>query len=316
MSAATSANSATSSFALDGRGLDALKRKSRDVGSAEGQKQALKQAAGQFEAVFMNMLLKSMRDSLPKDGIGESDTTRTYTSMLDQQMSQKLSDKGMGLADMIVKQLDKKLVDPAALKDMQTGATGTMSTLQRLKSATAAASPASTGAVNANPATNAASTAPLNGNAKDFVQARWADAQAAEQATGVPAQFILGQAALESGWGKRDIKYADGSTSHNLFGIKATGNWKGATVDAVTTEYVGGVARKVTEKFRAYSSYAESFADYAKLLTTSPRYAKTLTAGTDAAKFANNLQQAGYATDPNYAKKLTSVIQQTLRAVA
>jgi len=305
-SASTVANSATSAFALDTKGLDALKRKSHDM-SADGQKQALKQAAGQFEAVFMNMLLKSMRDSLPKDGMTDSDTTRTYTSMLDQQMSQKLSDKGMGLADMIVKQLDRKLVDPAALKDMQTGAPGTMSTLQRLKSATSAASTSSAGS---------ASSAPLSGAPKDFVQARWADAQAAEQATGVPAQFILGQAALESGWGKRDIKYADGSTSHNLFGIKATGNWKGATVDAVTTEYVGGVARKVTEKFRAYSSYAESFADYAKLLTTSPRYAKTLTAGTDAAKFANNLQQAGYATDPNYAKKLTSVIQQTLRAVA
>jgi flagellar protein FlgJ len=306
-SAGSVVNTATSSFALDSKGLDALKFKSKDM-SADGQKQALKQAAGQFEAVFMNMLLKSMRDSLPKDGMTESDTTRTYTSMLDQQLSQKLSDKGMGLADMIVKQLDRKLVDPAALKDVQSGAAGTMSTLQRLKSATAAAGPASSA--------SSGNAAPLSGNAREFVQARWADAQAAEQATGVPAQFILGQAALESGWGKRDIKYADGSTSHNLFGIKATGNWKGATVDAVTTEYVGGVARKVTEKFRAYSSYAESFADYAKLLTTSPRYAKTLSAGTDANAFANNLQQAGYATDPNYARKLASVIQQTLRAVA
>ena len=118
------------------------------------------------------------------------------------------------------------------------------------------------------------------------------------------------------GWGKRDIKLADGSTSYNLFGIKASPNWKGATVDASTTEYVGGVARKVTEKFRAYSSYAESFADYAKLLTSNPRYAGTLKGGNDAAAFASNLQQAGYATDPNYARKLTSVIQQTLRAVA
>jgi flagellar protein FlgJ len=272
--------------------------------SADGQKQALKQAAGQFEAVFMNMLLKSMRDSLPKDGMTESDTTRTYTSMLDQQMSQKLSDKGMGLADMIVKQLDKKMIDPAALKDLQSGASGSTSTLQRLKSATSAASGGAT------------DPAMLSGAPKDFVQARWADAQAAEQSSGVPAQFILGQAALESGWGKRDIKYADGSTSHNLFGIKAGGNWKGATVDATTTEYVGGVARKSVEKFRAYSSYAESFADYANLLKSNPRYAKTLSAGTDAAQFATSLQKAGYATDPNYAKKLTSVIQQTLRAVA
>jgi flagellar protein FlgJ len=131
----------------------------------------------------------------------------------------------------------------------------------------------------------------------------------------VPAQFILGQAALESGWGKREIKFADGSTSHNLFGVKATGNWKGPTVEAVTTEYVGGVARKTVEKFRAYSSYAESFADYARLIGNNPRYAATLKSA-DAAQFAQSLQKAGYATDPNYASKLTAVIQQTLRAVA
>jgi flagellar protein FlgJ len=305
------AESSSSSFALDTNGLEALKRKSRDV-SADGQKQALKQAAHQFEAVFMNMLMKSMRDSLPKDGALDSDSSRTYTSMLDQQMAQKLSDKGMGLADMIVKQLDKRTVDPATLgtKAGQAAANGisglkadAASTLAKLKSANSAAASGGT-------------AAPLSGAPKDFVQARWADAQAAEQTTGVPAQFILGQAALESGWGKRDIKFADGNTSHNLFGIKATGNWKGATVDATTTEYVGGVARKVTEKFRAYSSYAESFADYAKLLTTSPRYADTLKAGNNAAQFASNLQRAGYATDPNYAAKLTSVINQTLRAVA
>ena len=302
MSAVQSAADTTSSaFALDTNGLEALKRKARDVGG-DGQKQALKQAATQFEAVFMNLLLKSMRDGMPKDGMLESDSTRTYTSMFDQQLSQKLADKGMGLADMIVKQIDRNLVDPASVKPSNSGAASGVSTLQQLKSSTAAAA--------------GSAAAPLSGAPKDFVQARWADAQSAEQATGVPAQFILGQAALESGWGKRDIKLADGSTSYNLFGIKATGNWKGATVDASTTEYVGGVARKVTEKFRAYSSYAESFADYAKLLTTSPRYANTLKAGNDAAKFASNLQQAGYATDPNYAKKLTSVIQQTLRAVA
>ena len=313
MSAATLVtDSASSSFALDSSGLQALKRKSREVGG-DGQKQALKQAAHQFEAVFMNMLMKSMRDSLPKDGALDSDTSRTYTSMLDQQMAQKLSDKGVGLADMIVKQLDKRTVDPSTLGTKAGQATQTISGMKAEAASTLAKLKAANSAAAATAGNNAA---PLSGAPKEFVQARWADAQAAEQATGVPAQFILGQAALESGWGKRDIKFADGSTSHNLFGIKATGNWKGATVDATTTEYIGGVARKVTEKFRAYSSYAESFADYAKLLTTSPRYADTLKAGNNAAQFATNLQRAGYATDPNYAAKLTSVINQTLRAVA
>ena len=306
LSSGMSAADASSAFALDPNALAALKSKAGSA-TGEGQKQALKQAANQFESMFMNMLLKTMRESLPQDGMMDSEGTKTYTSMLDQQLSQKLAGKGLGLADMIVKQLDKKFVDPAALRDGQTGDAGSTSTLQQLKWANRAAAPSSS---------SSSSAAPLSGSAKDFVQARWADAQAAQQASGVPAQFILGQAALESGWGKRDIKFADGSTSYNLFGIKAGGNWKGATVDATTTEYVGGVARKSVEKFRAYPSYAESFADYANLLKSNPRYAGTLKSGTNAAQFANSLQQAGYATDPNYAKKLTGVIQQTLRAVA
>jgi flagellar protein FlgJ len=201
---------------------------------------------------------------------------------------------------MIVKQLDKRTVDPASV--LPSGKRDAASTLDRLRSATAAA-----GAGGSLPQPGAA--------ARDFVKARWSDAQAAAESTGVPAQFILGQAALESGWGRRDIKAADGTPSHNLFGIKATGSWKGPTVSAVTTEYVGGVARKTTEKFRAYSSYAEGFADYAKLIGNNPRYAATLKSG-DAVQFAQSLQNAGYATDPAYARKLASVIQQTMRAVA
>jgi len=294
--------SASGAFALDANALESLKRKSREAGG-DGHKQAVKQAAAQFEAVFMNMLMKSMRDTLPKDGMLESDSTRSYTGMFDQQLTQKLSDKGMGLADMIVRQLERRTVDPATLT--QGGRRDAASTLDRLRSATAAA------AVEG----GAAGVGQPGATAREFVRARWTDAQAAAQATGVPAQFILGQAALESGWGRREIKGADGSASNNLFGIKATGGWKGGTVEAVTTEYVGGVARKVTEKFRAYASHAESFADYARLIGNNPRYAASLKAG-DAGQFAQSLQQAGYATDPNYAKKLTSVIAQTLRAVA
>ena len=291
-------SSSTNSFALDASGLEALKRRSRD-GSADGQQQAVKQAAAQFEAVFMNMLMKSMRDALPQDGMLDSNTSKAYTGMFDQQIAQKLSEKGVGLADMIVKQLDKRTVDPATL--IPGGKRDAASTLDRLRAATAAAD---------------GGNAPQPGAAaRDFVRARWGDAQAAAEATGVPAQFILGQAALESGWGRRDIKAADGTSSHNLFGIKATSSWKGPTVSAVTTEYVGGVARKTTEKFRAYSSYAEGFADYAKLIGNNPRYAATLKSG-DAAQFAQSLQNAGYATDPAYARKLTAVIRQTLRAIA
>lgn len=139
-------------------------------------------------------------------------------------------------------------------------------------------------------------------------------AQQASQATGIPAVFMLGQAALESGWGKRELRGADGTPSYNLFGVKAGSNWKGPVVESVTTEYVGGVARKSVEKFRAYASYGEAFGDYANLLRSNPRYAEVVAQalqGLGAERFAQGLQKAGYATDPNYADKLGQIIRTT-----
>jgi flagellar protein FlgJ len=125
---------------------------------------------------------------------------------------------------------------------------------------------------------------------------------------------MLGQAALETGWGKREIRGADGSNSHNLFGIKAGANWTGKTVEVATTEYVNGVPQKRMEKFRAYDSYADSFRDYASLLKNNPRYQNVIANSQDASSFAQGLQRAGYATDPNYAAKLSRIIKQSLSA--
>ena len=147
---------------------------------------------------------------------------------------------------------------------------------------------------------------------RSFQEKLGADAEAASKATGVPAKFMLGQAALESGWGKREIKNADGSASHNLFGIKAGAGWNGKVVNAVTTEYVNGVPQTRVEKFRAYDSYADGFKDYAKLLANNPRYEKVLASAGDASKFAHGLQKAGYATDPHYATKLSRIITHSL----
>jgi flagellar protein FlgJ len=141
-------------------------------------------------------------------------------------------------------------------------------------------------------------------------------ARAAEQATGIPARFILAQSALESGWGKSEVRGSDGTQSRNLFGIKASKDWTGPVVEASTTEFVNGESRRVTQRFRAYSSYAESYADYAKLLTNNPRYRGVLAQGRDASGFANALQQAGYATDPRYAEKITRIIQANLGGTA
>jgi peptidoglycan hydrolase FlgJ len=139
-------------------------------------------------------------------------------------------------------------------------------------------------------------------------------AEEASRITGIPARFIVAQAALESGWGKREIAGADGSNSFNLFGIKATGGWKGKTVDVLTTEYINGVPQKRVEKFRAYDSYSDAFRDYANLLRNNPRYEGVLANGRHVQGFAQGLQQAGYATDPNYAAKLARIINQSLSA--
>lgn len=153
-----------------------------------------------------------------------------------------------------------------------------------------------------------------------FVASIWEHAQSAAKELGVDARALVAQAALETGWGKRQIKHADGSTSHNLFGIKATG-WKGQSAVAGTHEYVDGVRRNETASFRAYSTPAESFADYVRLLKSSPRYQQALQAGTDVQGFARGLQRAGYATDPRYAAKIAAIaggptIERAVAAVA
>jgi flagellar protein FlgJ len=160
---------------------------------------------------------------------------------------------------------------------------------------------------------DSALTPPARGVGSDkvatFVDRLAAPAQAASSATGIPARFIIGQAALESGWGKREIKNNDGSSTHNVFGIKATSDWTGKTATAVTTEYVNGKPQKVVEKFRAYDSYEAALTDYASVLKSNPRYAPVVEASRDAAGFAHGMQKAGYATDPQYAKKLISIMR-------
>jgi flagellar protein FlgJ len=142
---------------------------------------------------------------------------------------------------------------------------------------------------------------------QSFVDSMRVPAEQASRSTGIPAHLILGQAALESGWGKREIKMADGSSSYNLFGIKAGKNWNGKVAEVTTTEYQNGVANKQVQRFRAYDSYAEGFQDYAKLLSNNPRYADVLQQQ-GGQGFAQALQQSGYATDPHYADKLVQVI--------
>lgn len=153
----------------------------------------------------------------------------------------------------------------------------------------------------------AAGSIGASGSASEFVNRIWPHAVEASSALGVPPQFLVAHSALESAWGKSEMRAADGSPTYNLFGVKAGRNWPGPSVELSTTEYVDGVAQTSREKFRVYGSYAEAFRDYANLLRNSPRFAPVL-GQQDGTKFAGSLQQSGYATDPSYADKLTRII--------
>ncbi|TAM53999.1 MAG: flagellar assembly peptidoglycan hydrolase FlgJ [Paraburkholderia sp.] len=315
-------------FALDVQGFDAMRSQ-----AGTSPQQALKSTAKQFDAVFMQMMLKSMREATPQDGILDSNDSKQYQSMLDQQLSQQLSSKGVGVANALITQLSRN-----AGVDLGAGGAGGARTIPGGQAiggmlgggasnpgdaammnalARAYANAHANGALAAGKGYSAQSalTPPLRGSGASrkvdaFVNKMAAPAQAASAATGIPARFIVGQAALESGWGKGEIKNADGSPSHNVFGIKATSDWTGKTVSAVTTEYVHGKAQRVVQKFRAYDSYADAMTDYANMLRDNPRYASVLSTSHDAASFAHGMQKAGYATDPHYAKKLISIMQQ------
>jgi flagellar protein FlgJ len=319
-------------FALDVQGFSALKAQAANGATPEN----LKAAAKQFDAVFTQMMLKSMRDATPSDSPFDSNDSKSFTAMLDQQMSQQMSTKGIGVADMMLKQLMRSaqgsggaagaagglamggaaMGGSAAGGDVS-GNEGSMAAMNAMAKAYANASGSNANRTldkSAGYDANSALTPPARGNGSDkvnaFVDRLAAPAQAASQATGIPARFIIGQAALESGWGKREIKNTDGSTSHNIFGVKATKDWTGKTVAAVTTEYVNGQPKKVVEQFRAYDSYEHALTDYASVLKNNPRYAPVVQASRDAAGFAHGMQKAGYATDPQYAKKLISIMRQ------
>jgi peptidoglycan hydrolase FlgJ len=281
--------SGTSRTTGDVGALDALHDPSGSVlraRSANDPKAAIAMAAKQFEAMFMQQLMKSMRESTMASGMLDNQGTQMGTEMLDTQFANKMSGQAGGLADVIARQLQRSM-------------SGSGASQAALAPAGAAGAPK-----------GAAAVTPTQ---EEFLRMHQSSAEDAEAQTGIPAAFMVAQAAHESGWGKHEIRNSDGSSSHNLFGIKAGADWTGKVAKVTTTEVIDGQPRKVVAKFRAYASYDESFSDYAKLMKDNPRYSKVVASGASAQGFAQGLQKAGYATDPAYAAKLTRVINTTLR---
>ncbi|MCF8002783.1 MAG: flagellar assembly peptidoglycan hydrolase FlgJ [Chromatiaceae bacterium] len=464
-------DSAASEFALDVQGLRRLKQ-----GAREQSPEALRGAAQQFEALFLHSMVKGMRATVPTSDLTNSKQMEFYQSLLDHQWAQIMAERGMGLADQLVEQLESGQRRPSAVTTQQAAAAAIsglddrndllahiprgeprmlktpiergapaeiaksaakpttvgsapespaavsdaqhrpMAETQRLVAAqaptaggrfalfapTATANPASTadvagrdgeifdakrsdteasfleawgssrstgsliggaqaqqpvdllaaqGQVGDQSASNRAGTlasnnatdgsadywAPSSGGLLDalsgsldprpanlsamtsadvrdqpahvqaFLQPLVAPAQAASRKTGVPAELILAQAALETGWGRHQIRTDDGRNSHNLFGIKAGSHWQGPTAAVTTHEYYNGQRTRIKDQFRVYDSYEAAFTDYGRLISRSPRYAAVGTAPT-AEQAARALQAGGYATDPAYADKLIKIM--------
>jgi flagellar protein FlgJ len=298
--------------------------------SGKDEKAALRQAAEQFESIFFGMLLSSMRkanEAFEVEGMMNSQTTKFYRDMHDSQMATDLAQKGaLGLADLLVEQLSPALgkkasqdqssvsgasepktlhmpryILPAVKIDAQTD------TQKKSSAATTVAAPAKITTAQPDivkPAWQVASP-------EQFVRTLLPAARETAKALGLDPLALIAQAALETGWGQRVIKTAKGDSSFNLFGIKANNGWQGETAVVDTLEYRAGIAKKEQAKFRSYTSPEHSLRDYADFIKQNPRYQDAVQATGDTKAYFEQLQAAGYATDPAYAQKIMAVYQST-----
>jgi len=281
-------------FYADFQGLAALKSDAKAQAPA-----ALKEAAKQFESLFTQMLLKSMREANQRfgDSMFGSQQGEFYQEMFDDQIAMQLSKgKGLGLADMLIRQLSMAGVPGASTQDG------------------AGSDKVGDSVDQASPAAGSATSAPIASSKADFIRSMWPHAQKAASEIGVDPHALLAQAALETGWGQSVPSNGNGDSSFNLFGIKAGSQWSGATVNVPTLEFESGIPVRKVERFRSYDSAADSFRDYAALMRDSGRYEDVLGSGANVASFAAALQKGGYATDPAYAQKLVATAEQ-VRAV-
>ncbi len=267
---------------------------------------AIKKVAQQFEALFLNNILKGMRSAKLAEGAFDSDQSKAYNDMYDQQLSVHLAGKpGVGLADLIVKQLSPK------------GANSRPETLEDYLNHPVSIVRTPDGLVYGNDVDNDDNdeTSFKNKHSKpiqaavDFVKELLPYAQQAAKTLGIDPNALLAQAALESGWGNSVIKNSDGTSSYNLFNIKADRSWRGKQAQVSALEFDQGIARRMSSGFRAYPSFQESFNDYVHFIKNNPRYESALMKTSNVGQYMRELQRAGYATDPSYADKVLHIYQ-------
>ena len=292
--------------------------------------EALKGVAKQFEAIFLSNVLKGMRAAKLADGMMDNDQSKFYSDMYDQQLAVHLSGKpGVGLADLIVKQLksdqpanDQPDKEKLGIEDYLNRSAGTQKIIspyphavnRRVDTDTAGSQMIINAYTHGSSPLNEMTEIPLKEDqsrpiqsAEDFVRQLHPYAEQAAKELGVEPKVLLAQAALETGWGRSLIKSSNGGNSFNLFNIKADKAWQGKQVQVPTLEFEQGIAKKVNAGFRSYASFQESFRDYVDFIKTNPRYGDALKQAGNGERYLHELQQAGYATDPNYANKVMSI---------
>jgi flagellar protein FlgJ len=282
-------------------GLNAITQLGR-----ENTPEAMRQVAQQFESVFLGIMLKAMRESNAVFAEGnylQSNEMEFHQQNFDNQLSLHMSEgRGLGLADVLYEQMmSQYALVPEPAKPVPLDASSLLA--QRFISP----KPASATVTVPRPAPTTPTPARIE-SPSEFVKSLYPIAEEVATRIGVDPRVLLAQSALETGWGRRMIAMPDGSTSHNLFGIKADARWSGDRATVNTVEFRDGVAVQEKASFRSYDSYEESFRDYVQFLLDNPRYQEALSNSGNSEAFAQRLQDAGYATDPVYAKKITRVM--------
>ena len=294
----------------DLQGLAQLRNQVRAEGD-DRSPETLRRVAGQFEALFVQMMLKNMRDSSLSEGLLDSDQTKFYQGMFDQQIATEMTKgQGLGLADMLIRQLGGDSAAAAGTRAPTMADPFAGSVAPRRRAATMPY-------IGHADAVNTQGTASTSGPAdlqrhwrpdsrEAFVNELWPHAERAARQLGVDPRVLIAQAALETGWGQHVMQRGDGVSSHNLFGIKADSRWTGDQVSARTMEFRDGFLQREQAAFRAYASPAQSIADYADFISGNPRY-RDAVGSADPGRYADELQRAGYATDPAYAQKIMGI---------
>ncbi len=294
---------------VDFHGLNQLRHQAKQ---SQDDQQTMRQVAAQFESLFVNMMLKSMRQANLGEGIFDSEQSKMYQDMADQQLASDLSSRGgLGLQDVIMRQLggnaisSDQTINPGQAYSIDTviirpalGAKVNERIIEQIKEAKPQYS---------EPMKSVEGQMRFD-SPQDFVEKLWPYAEQAAEKIGVAAEVILSQAALETGWGQHVLSNAKGETSFNLFNIKADPSWTGDFTTKNALEYRNGKALHEESRFRAYDSYQQSFDDYVQFLQTQPRYREALQHAGDPEAFVEHLHKAGYATDPQYSDKIKRIM--------